>query len=124
MKVFQRRGISFFTRQALKFSLFGSDRCLDVHRRSIPISSSEARSAGDPDRQGLIAFHKARIYPLRFLDHLNIAEALQDFFPDNLQLQLGQPQSYATMNTEPKGDMGARARPIDDEVVGTIDHFL
>src|ERR1700694_1103296 len=81
-------------------------------------------SAGDADRQGLIALHKTRIHPLGLGDHLNIVEALEDFFPDDLQLQLGQPQADAAVNTEAERDMGARPRPVDDELIGTIDYLF
>jgi hypothetical protein len=46
-------------------------------------------SADDARRQGLVTFDEAGIHPLGFADHLNVIEALQDFFPDYLQLQLG-----------------------------------
>src|SRR6266480_3668336 len=83
-----------------------------------------APSAGNPDRQGLVAFDKARIHPLGLADHLNIIEPLEDFFPDYLQLQFGQPDPDATMNTEAEGEMGARPGSVDDELVGTIDHLF
>src|SRR5258705_5067037 len=81
-------------------------------------------SAGNADRQGLIAFHKARIHPLGLADHLNIGEPLHDFLPDDLQLQLGQSDSHATVNAEAEGEVGARPGAVDDELVGTIDHLV
>src|SRR3954454_9596553 len=82
------------------------------------------RSAGNSDRQGLVPFDKARIHPLGLADHLYIVEPLQDFFPDNLQLQLGKSEPDATVNAEPEGYVGSRPSPVDDELVGTIDDFL
>src|ERR1700733_5253193 len=80
-----------------------------------------ARSAGDTDRQGLVAFDKTRIHPLGLADHLNIVEALEDFLPDDLQLKLGQAQPDATVNAEAERDVGARPGTVDDELVGAID---
>src|SRR3954454_19647913 len=80
--------------------------------------------AGNADRQGFVALDEAGIYPLRLADHLNIVEALEDFFPDNLQLQLGQPDPDAAVDAEAERDMGARPNTVENEVVGTFDHLL
>src|SRR6478735_234449 len=80
--------------------------------------------ADNPDRQGLVTFDEAGIYPLRLPHHLNIVEPLEDFFPDNLQLQFRQPDPDATMNTEAERDVGARPGAVDNEVVGAVDHVL
>src|SRR4051794_3286783 len=88
------------------------------------VDPERVRSAGDTHRQGLIALHKAGIHPLRFADHLNIVEPLEDFFPDDLELQLCQPDADTAMDTEAEGEMGARPGAIDDEVVGTLDSLL
>src|SRR5947209_4245166 len=91
---------------------------------SILIFWREARSAGDPDWQGFIAFHKTRIHPLGLLDHLNVAEALEDFFPDDLELQLGKSQPDTAMYAEAERNVGARPRPVDYEFIRTLDHLL
>src|ERR1700688_662 len=83
-----------------------------------------AASAGDTHRQGLIAFDKTRIHPLGLAHHLNILEALEDFFPNDLQLQFGQSQSDAAVNAEAEGDVGARPGAVNNELVGTIDHLF
>src|ERR1700733_3013822 len=81
-------------------------------------------SAADAHRQGLVTLHKARIHPPGLSDHLNMVEALEYLFPDNLQLKLRQPDPDAAVDAEAERDMGARPRPIDDELVGTIDRLL
>src|SRR6516165_3058056 len=82
------------------------------------------RSGGDANRQGLVALDEARIHPLRLADHLNSAEALEDFLPDNFQLQLGEPHTDAAVDAESERQVGARPRAIDDEVVGPLDRLL
>src|SRR5882724_2650019 len=94
-----------------------------VDRPQIP-GPTKYRSAGDTHRQGLVAFDKAGIHPLGLADHLNVAEALHDFLPNDLQLQLGQSDPDATMDTEAEGDVGARSGTVDDELVGTIDDLF
>src|SRR6266436_122307 len=83
-----------------------------------PLLRSTRGSAGDAHRQGFVAFDKAGIHPLGLIDHLNSVEAFQDFLPDDLQLQLGQPDPDATMYAEAEGEMSARSRPVDDELEG------
>src|SRR3954451_7071025 len=87
-------------------------------------SSRQLQSSGDPDRQGLITLHKARIHPLGLLDHLNVVKPPEDFLPDDLELQFGEPKPDAPVNTETKGNVSARPRPIDDELVRTIDDLF
>src|SRR3984893_8504324 len=82
------------------------------------------QSAGDANRQGLVALDEARIYQLGLADHLNLVEPLQDFFPDYLQLKLGQSEPNAAMNTEAEGDVGTRPGPVNDEVVRTLDYLF
>ena len=62
-----------------------------------------------PHRQGLVALDEAGIHPLRLADHLNVVEALEDFFPDDLQLQLGQPDADAAMDAEAERQMRCAA---------------
>src|SRR3954462_7712942 len=92
-----------------------------IIRRSQTVA---AGSAGDADRQRFITFDEAGIHPLRLPDHLNMVEALHDFFPDDLQLQFGKPDSGAAVNTESERDVSARPRSVDDELVGTLDHIF
>src|SRR3954465_3905335 len=92
-----------------------------IIRRSRTVA---AGSACDGDRQGFIAFDEAGIHPPRFPDYLDMVEALHDFFPDDLQLQFGKPDSDAAVNTEAERDVGARPRAVDDEVIGTLDHLV
>src|ERR1700730_15370481 len=88
-------------------------------------SKLDARqSAGDANRQGLVALDEARIYPPGLADHLDIIEPLQDFFPDYLQLKLGQSEPDAPMNTEAEGDVGTRPGPVNDEIVRTLDDLF
>src|ERR1700681_2081774 len=82
------------------------------------------QSAGDANRQGLVALDEARIYQLGLADHLNLVEPLQDFFPDYLQLKLGQSEPNAAMNAEAEGDVGTRPGPVNDEGVRTLDELL
>src|SRR6202790_461946 len=82
------------------------------------------QSAGDANRQGLVALDEARIYPLGLADHLNLVEPFQDFFPDYLQLKLGQSEPNAAMNSEAEGDVGTRPGPVNDEVVRTLDDLV
>src|SRR5216683_2619091 len=82
------------------------------------------QSAGDANRQGLVALDEARIYPLGLADHLNLVEPLQDFFPDYLQLKLGQSEPNAAMNAEAEGDVGTRPGTVNDEVVRTLDYLV
>src|ERR1700674_4985242 len=90
----------------------------------IDSKSGARQSAGDANRQGLVALDEARIYPLGLADHLNFVEPLQDLFPDYLQLKLGQSEPNAAMNAEPEGDVGTRPGPVNDEVVRTLDDLL
>jgi hypothetical protein len=71
------------------------------------LEKSNVSLAGNAHRQGLVALHKTR-NPLGLANHLNMVEALEDFFPDDLQLQLCQSDSDTTMNPEAEGKMGAR----------------
>src|SRR5437868_14009484 len=80
--------------------------------------------AGDPDRQGLVTFDKTRIHPLGFIDHLNISESLENLFPDDLELQLGQPDSDAAMDAEAERNVGTWPGAVNDEIVGAFDHVL
>src|SRR5205814_5621331 len=99
----KRRRIGLLARGAQTLVPVGSDRGLDVHRRSsrtqgnvIDYNLCTCRSQsrfpvcaelnGDAGWQGLVAFDKARINPLRLAHHFDPVEALEDLFPDDLQL--------------------------------------
>src|SRR6202000_1664200 len=81
-------------------------------------------SAGDTHREGLVTLDEARIHPLGLADHLHIVEPVEDLSPDYLELQFGQPDSDATMDTETERDMGARPGAVNNELIGTIDHLF
>src|SRR5581483_8622164 len=63
-------------------------------------------------------------HPLGLVDHLYSVEALEDLFPDDLQLQLGQPHADAAVDAEAERQMRARPRTIDDELIRSLDRFL
>src|SRR4051812_7081857 len=87
-----------------------------------PLSKLEL--AGDTHRQVLVTLNEARIHPLGLAEHFYVIEALKDFFPDYLQLQLSKPDPHATVDTEAERQMLARPGAVDDEVVRAFDHFL
>src|ERR1700761_4692799 len=72
----------------------------------------------------LDSLHETRIHPLGRPDHLNMIEPLEDFFPDDLELQLGKADSDAAMDAEAERQMRARPGAIDQEFVGTLDRLL
>src|SRR3954470_2682269 len=78
----------------------------------------------DPHRQRLISLDEARIDPLGLADHLDAVEALQHLFPDDLELELGKPHADAAVDAEAEGEVGARPRAIDDELVRPLEHLL
>ena len=45
------------------------------------------------NRQRRVTPHHVRINPLGFANYLDVVEAPEDFFPDDLELQLGEPHS-------------------------------
>src|SRR6201991_3661925 len=102
MKILQRRGPGFLVRDALAGFLVGPDGGLDIHNSSVPMVA--ATSTRETGRQRFIAFDEAGIHPLGFPDHLYMAEALHDFFPNDLQLQFGKPDSDAAVNAEAERD--------------------
>src|SRR5262249_26416203 len=55
-------------------------------------------SSRDADRQRFVALDEARKHPARLLDHLDSVEALENLFPDDFQLQLGEPHADAAVN--------------------------
>src|SRR5690349_24986402 len=76
------------------------------------------------DVELLIALHERRIRSFRLARHLDHREAFHDFFPDDLELQLGQPVSDATMDSESERDVPARVLAFNVVVIGPFDHVL
>ena len=76
------------------------------------------------DRQLRIALHERRVGALRLADDFDEAEPLHDFFPDDPQLHFGQPVAHAAMDAETERQVVARLRPIDDELVRSLDRFF
>src|SRR6185437_836974 len=75
-------------------------------------------------RKGFVALDEAGIDSLRLADYLDPVEPLQHLLPDDLQLQFRKPHADAAVDAEAEREMIAGARPVDDELPGTIDHFL
>src|SRR3954452_17765918 len=82
------------------------------------------RLPGNAHRQGLVTFHKARVYSLWLANNFNGVEPLQHLLPDDLQLQLGKPHAHATVDAEAERQMGSRAGAVDDEVIGVLDYLF
>src|SRR3569833_4524859 len=51
-------------------------------------------------------------------------EALEDLFPDYLELQLGKPQAATAMDAEAERQMGTRSCAVDDELIRPLDRLL
>src|SRR6516225_11717933 len=82
------------------------------------------RSGGNAHRQMLDSLDEARIHSLGRPHHLNIVEALEDLFPDDLELQLGEADADAAVDAKAERQMGARPGAIDQELVGALDRLL
>src|SRR5579871_2560526 len=78
----------------------------------------------DPHRQMIVALDEARIRPHRLTDHLDLVEALENLFPDDLELQLGKPHADAAMDTEAERQMVARPLAVDDELERLLDRLV
>src|ERR1700733_9297994 len=85
---------------------------------------ASARLAGNSYRQRLVAMDEIRVGPLRLIDDLDRLEALQDFLPHDPQLQFGEAQTEAAVNPEAEGDVVARVVPLDDEIIGVLEHVF
>ena len=62
------------------------------------------------------AVDEVRESPFRLTRYFDLFKAFDDFFPDDLQLQLGQPVADAAMNAEAEGQMLARILAVDQEL--------
>ena len=78
----------------------------------------------DANGQRPDATDEVGVEPGRLADDVNFKPALQDFLPEDLQLQFGEPIADATMNTGPERQVLARLGTIDDETVGRLDRIL
>ena len=55
---------------------------------------------------------------------LDLGEALQDLFPDDAQLQLGQAVADAAVDAEAEREVLARPLAVDDVGVRVVDHLV
>src|SRR6202044_289337 len=67
---------------------------------------------------------KIRIKPLRGTNYLETKIPLQNLFPENPQLLLGQPVADTAVDAGTERQMLPRLGPIDDKFIGTVDLFL
>jgi hypothetical protein len=65
--------------------------------------------------------HEGRAHARRRAHHFDGLEALENFFPQDLQLHLRQAVAHAAVDAEAEGQMLARSRAVDDEVVRAFD---
>src|SRR5947209_13741547 len=108
------------SRRAATCWFIGSSR-----RTAAGKSAGERERLGrDAHRQFFVAPDEARINALRLADHLDAIEALQNLFPDDFQLQIGEPHAETAVDTEAERHMDARLRAIDNEIVRAFDHIL
>src|SRR5580658_11148976 len=61
--------------------------------------------------------HKRGPNPCRLAHHLDHARSRQEFLPQNLQLQFGEPVADTTVNAVTERQMLARPLPIDDKAI-------
>jgi hypothetical protein len=71
-----------------------------------------------------VAPHERRAHAGGFVQHLDHREALEDLFPQDLQLHLGQAVAHAAVDAEAEAQVLARAGAVDDELVGVLDGGL
>ena len=83
----------------------------------LPAAARKPDQAGNAHRQVGDAMHEGRVDALRLAHHLDRREALQDLFPDDLQLHLGQAVADAAVDAEAEGQVLARPLAVDDEGV-------
>src|SRR6185437_8344718 len=70
------------------------------------------------------AEYKIGHQPFRFADHIDAREALEDLFPQDAQLHLGDAIAHAAMNAEAKRNMMAGPVAVDAEFIGPLDHLF
>src|SRR5215203_3519011 len=79
---------------------------------TLSLSASPGERSSGPPRdhhgQALVALHEHRMGANRFAGQADLREALQDLFPDDAQLQLGQAIADAAMDAEAEREMVAR----------------
>src|SRR5580704_6739680 len=87
-------------------------------------SSRRLLPAGDDDLHLLVALDEDRIAALGLFEQADFGEALEDLFPDDGQLQLGQAVADAAVDAEAEGEVGTRTLAVDDVIVGVLDHLV
>ena len=87
---------------------FGHDRCRRL---------SGGREGGELHHQRGVAPHEVGLHVLRGADDVDAVEALQQLFPQDPQLHLGEPVAHAAVDPEPERHVVAGVRPIDLEGV-------
>src|SRR5271167_4315860 len=91
--------------------------CLLLERRcSIALRRNAHRQRPDP-------MDEVRINALPRAHDLDHRVALEDLFPQDAQLQFGEPIADAAMDAEAEGEVLPRARAVDDEFIRGIDCF-
>ena len=68
--------------------------------------------------------HEVRLRAHRLADHVDAREALEDLFPQHLELQLREAVAHAAVDAEAEAHVLARPRAIDDEAAGVLDRLL
>ena len=68
--------------------------------------------------------HEVGLHVLGFADDLDVLEAGEQLFPEDPQLHFGQSVAHAPVYAEPEGDVVADVGPVDDEVIGQLEHTL
>jgi hypothetical protein len=87
-------------------------------------SRTETLAGVDAGGEGGNAADKIRVEPFWFADDLDFHVPAQDFFPQDFQLQFGEPVAEATMDTGAERQMSPRLAAVDDELIGVLDHFI
>jgi hypothetical protein len=75
----------------------------------------------DADWHRAHAVDEVRVGAARRRQHLDDPMTRQQLLPQDAQLQFGEPIADAAMDAEAEGQMLARPRPVDDEIVRILD---
>src|ERR1700709_25067 len=110
----------------------GDCRPAAANRRRLPAAARHPRETAqsrseplrDHDVQVFVALDEGRVGPLGLGDLFDHREALQDTFPDDLELELGQAVADAAVDAEAERDVAARILAVDDIVVRPLDHLV